>query len=307
MLNSTHPNDAETLALAMAMQEKYDATVRAADVMQMSAAEFYDLMELVLMEFPIRMVHVALPEWISALDPQHWLIRRIMEPIHVAMDQLMRMRDYTKLTESLSGIEGFDSPLVKRVALGSGEIEVDLRPESSLFYTVLGEACGYEIRDDAHLIASIKEFVAAKREYDRLHNALDAAYRTGYGMVPPAMDEMSLDEPEIMQQGNRFGVRLHAKATGLHMIRVDIESEVSPLVGTEEQAEEFLAYLMDSAKKSPDEIWNTSIFGKPLYDLVKEGMTGKVNRLPDDVQQRLQETLQRMVNDGCNGLICILL
>ena len=176
-----------------------------------------------------------------------------------------------------------------------------------MFYTVLGEACGYEIRDDAHLIASIKEFVAAKREYDRLHNALDAAYRTGYGMVPPAMDEMSLDEPEIMQQGNRFGVRLHAKATGLHMIRVDIESEVSPLVGTEEQAEEFLAYLMDSAKKSPDEIWNTSIFGKPLYDLVKEGMTGKVNRLPDDVQQRLQETLQRMVNDGCNGLICILL
>lgn len=217
------------------------------------------------------------------------------------------MRDYAKLTESLSDIDGFEAPLVKRVALGSGEIEVDLRPESSLFYTVLGEACGYEIRDDAHLIASIKEFVAAKREYDRLRGALDAAYRTGYGMVPPAMDEMTLDEPEIMQQGSRFGVRLHAKATGLHMIRVDIESEVSPLVGTEDQAEEFLAYLLDAAKKDPAGIWNTNIFGKPLCDLVKDGMTGKVNRLPDEVQQRLQETLQRMVNEGCNGLICILL
>lgn len=307
VLNSTHPNDAETLALAMAMQEKYDATVRAADVMQMSAAEFYDLMELVLMEFPIRMVHIALPEWISALAPDHWLVQRIMEPVYAASDQLTRMRDYDKLTESLHGIEGFDEPVIKRIALGSGEIEIDLRPQSSLFYTVLGEACGYEIRDDAHLIASIKEFVAAKREYDRLRGALDAAYRTGYGMVPPAMDEMALDEPEIMQQGSRFGVRLHAKATGLHMIRIDIDSEVAPLVGTEEQAEEFLAYLLEAAKKDPNGMWSTNIFGKPLYDLVKEGMTGKVNRLPDGVQQRLQETLQRMVNEGCNGLICILL
>ena len=307
ILNSTHPNEADTLALALSMQEKYDTTVRAADVMQMSATEFYSLMESVLMEFPIRMVHVALPEWVCALDQDHWLVKRAMEPVCAAAEQLTRMRDHTKLIEALSGIEGFEAPFIKRVALGSGVIEVDLRPESSMFYTILSEACGYEIHNDAHLIASMREFVAAKREYDRLHGALEAVYRTGYGMVPPAMDEMVLEEPEIMQQGSRYGVRLHAKATGLHLIRVDIESDVSPLVGTEEQAEEFLAYLKEASDKDPAGIWNTNIFGKPLYELVKDGMTGKVNRLPDEVQQRIQETLQRMVNEGCNGLICILL
>ena len=131
--------------------------------------------------------------------------------------------------------------------------------------------------------------------------------RTGYGMVPPQLDSMEMEEPEIVRQGNRFGVKLRAKASGLHMIKVDMESEVSPLVGTEEQSEEFMTYLMNTFEHDPQKIWETDIFGKSLRDMVRESMTGKVNRLPDGVQQRLQSTLQRMVNDGCNGLICIML
>jgi stage IV sporulation protein A len=147
----------------------------------------------------------------------------------------------------------------------------------------------------------------AKKEYDHLSAALDSAHRTGYGMVPPIMDEMVLEEPEIVQHGSRFGVKLRARASGLHIIRVDIESEVSPLVGTAEQSEEFMNYLVNTFENQPTKIWQTNIFGKPLYDMVRESMVGKVNRLPDEVQQKLQETLQRMVNEGCNGLICILL
>jgi len=307
ILNSTHPQASETQLIVDKLREKYNAAVLAADVMQMSAADLYALLELVLAEFPIRMVHIDVPDWINALGNEHWLTERLLVAIKKIPAQVSRMRDHMQILAAFSDIESFEPPFVRKIDLGGGVIEIDLRPQSDLFYTVLGEACGYEIRDDAHLIASIREFVSAKREYDRLKGALNAAYQTGYGMVPPAMDEISLDAPEIMQQGNRYGVRLHAKSTGLHLIRIDIDAEVAPIVGTEEQAKEFLQYLSKAAKIDPDGIWGTNIFGKPLYELVKEGMAGKVNRLPEEVQQRLQETLQRMVNEGCNGLICILL
>lgn len=218
------------------------------------------------------------------------------------------MKDYRTLFDAMNDVEGFESAAVNSVQLGSGMIEIELRPTPNLFYSVLGEECGCEIKDDFHLISSLKAFVAAKREYDKLEGALECAKRTGYGMVPPIMDEMQLDEPEIVRQGARFGVKLKAKASGLHIIRVDIESEISPLVGTEEQSEEFMTYLIDTFENEPTKIWQTNIFGKPLYDLVRDGMSNKVvNGLPNEVQQKLQGTIERMVNDGCNGLLCILL
>ena len=176
-----------------------------------------------------------------------------------------------------------------------------------MFYRVLSGECGYEISDEYELMNSLKEFVKAKREYDRIASALRSAEEFGYGLVPPEIDEMQLDKPEIVQHGSRFGVKLKAHASGLHIIRIDIESEVNPLVGTAEQGEELAEYLMGTFEKDPDELWSTNIFGKPIYDLVKDGMTGKVNSLPPDVQMKLRETINRMVNDGCSGLICILL
>ena len=176
-----------------------------------------------------------------------------------------------------------------------------------MFYRILGEECGYEIRSEVELINSLKEFVKAKKAYDRIANAITAAEEFGYGLVPPEIDAMQLDEPEIVQHGSRFGVRLKAHASGLHIIRVDIESEVNPLVGTAEQSEELVRGLMEKFEHSPDEIWSTNMFGKSLYDLVKVCMIGKVSGLPQDVQLKLQSTINRMVNEGCNSLICILL
>lgn len=307
VLNSTHPDAAETAAIAQSIREKYQVSVQIANVMEMSAGDLHDILGLVLSDFPIRMVHFSLPEWIYGLGTDHWLTKKLLAPIACLPAHVSRMRHNGEIAALYADIEGFEPPFLQKTDLGTGMIKIALHPESSLFYRVLGETCGYEIRDDAHLIASIREFVAAKREFDRLKGALEAAYQTGYGMVPPAMDAIILDEPEIMQQGSRYGVRLHAKAAGLHLIRVDIDTEVSPLVGTEQQAKEFLLFLLDSAKTDPEGILSTNIFGKPLYELVKDGMTGKVSRLPKEVQQKLQETLQRMVNEGCKGLVCILL
>ncbi|MDR0839783.1 MAG: stage IV sporulation protein A [Christensenellaceae bacterium] len=307
VLNSTHPELEETVRLAESLAAQHNTAVLPMDVMNMSAQSATDILERVLYEFPMRMLQLRVPGWVRALGLEHWLVQRAMSPLGNALGSISKMRDYQSVLQSLQDVEGFEEASLRRVELGAGHVEIELKPQNGMFYTVIGEECGYEIKDDAHLISTIKEFVTAKREYDRLQYALDRAYTTGYGMVPPEMDAMQLDQPQIVQHGSRFGVKLRARASGLHLIKVDIESEVSPLVGTQEQSAEFMHYLTDTFENNPEEIWHTNIFGKPLYDLVREGMANKVNRLPEEVQQKLQETVQRMVNDGCNGLICIML
>ncbi len=307
LLNSTHPESEDTQMLAESMSQKYNVKVLAVDIMNMSARECADILENVLMEFPIRLLQLTVPSWMSALGSEHWLVQRVMQPLSGAIAEAERMKDCTAVFSQLQNIDGFDEATLKRVELGAGVIEIEMRPENGMFYTVIGEECGYEIKDDAHLVATIKDFVGAKRQYDKIKFALEKAYASGYGMVPPEMSEMELAEPEIVRHGGRFGVKLRARASGLHLIKVDIESEVAPIVGTEAQSEEFMAYLMNTYDSEPAKIWETNIFGKPLYELVRDEMVSKVNRMPDEVQQRLQGTVQRMVNEGCNGLICIML
>lgn len=307
LLNSTHPDADETVELAQTLSQQYGTAVQPLDALHMSAQTAMGILETILYEFPIRLLHIRLPGWLSALGREHYLVRRVLEPLEASLDGISKMRDYTAVLEALQEIEGFEAGMLRQVSLGSGRVEMELRPKDGLFYTILGEECGYEIKDDAHLIATIRDFVGAKRAYDRLQYALERANATGYGMVPPALEEMELEEPTLVQQGSRYGIRLKAKASGMHLIRVDVENEIVPLVGTEAQSTEFMHYLTDTYKKDPGELWQTNIFGKPLFELVKDGMTSKVDRMPDDVQHKLQSTVQRMVNDGCNGLICILL
>lgn len=306
ILNSTHPDSEETQNLRAAMQEKYGNTVVSMDVLNMNTAQACDVIEQVLMEFPLRIMRFDIPSWMQAIPQEHWLVQRLLQPIMGVLPNLNRMRDYELALDALSDVDGFNPARAQSIELGSGNVSINVNPVEGMFYEILGEECGVEIKDDYHLMSTIKEFVAAKREFDRLSDGLSAAQRTGYGLVPPIMDEMELVEPEIIQQGNRFGVRLKARASGLHMIKVDIETELSPLVGTEEQSEELVDYLMNTFEKEPTKIWQTNIFGKSLYDLVRDSMTNKVNRMSDDVQQKLRDALQRIVNDGCNNLICIM-
>lgn len=306
-LNSTHPNSEETQVLRESLEIKYGVTTVAVDALNMNADEAMKMVQDILMEFPVRMLRVNVPKWISALGPEHYLSRRVIDAFNEVLPSINKMKDYRYLLENLAEIEDFMPAQTETVDLGSGNVEFSMKANDAVFYRVLGEECGFEIKDDMHLIKTVKDFAVAKSEYDKMYDALASVKRIGYGMVPPIMDQMVLDEPEIVQQGSRFGVRLKARASGMHLIRVDIESEISPLVGTEEQSEEFMAYLLNTFEKDPGKIWQTDIFGKPLYDLVREGMNSKVTRMPEEVQLKLQETLQRIVNDGCNGLVCIML
>ncbi len=307
ILNSTRPDAKETADTAKEISEKYGAEVLALDVMSMTETDISRLLENVLMDFPLRAVTLELPRWIKPLGIDHPITSALIDSVRKSMGGLSKMRDHRLLAEALPESDDFNRPELVKATLGDGCVTYRLAPKDEVFFRVLSSECGCEIKDEFELMSSLKGFVAAKKEYDRIASALKNAQEIGYGLVPPEIDAMQLDKPEIIHQGSRFGVKLRAHASGLHIIRVDIESEVNPLVGTAEQGEELAGYLMSTFETDPDKLWSTNIFGKPIYDLVKDGMTGKVNALPQDVQMKLRETINRMVNDGCNGLICILL
>ncbi|MEG1560726.1 MAG: stage IV sporulation protein A [Clostridia bacterium] len=304
IVNSAHPNDTETQNLCTALSKKYAHAALSIDALNMSESDAETVISTVLMEFPVKSIHIDLPAWVTSLDADHPLLKAVTDKISL-LPQNVCMKDLIPFFDAFS-LERY-KPIVKSSLLpGSGAAEYHLLPLENVFYGVLSDECGFEITDESALVAILRDFSVAKKEYDRLKTALSEVNATGYGLVTPNMDEMTLYEPEIVRQGNRFGVKLHARASGLHIIRVDIASEISPLVGTEEQSEELVKYLNDTFLQEPEKIWETNIFGKPLYDLVCEGMTSKIGNMPQDVRDKLRETLERIVNEGCNGLFCIM-
>lgn len=307
LLNSINPNSEECIELSKSLTNKYGVLVTPINVMTMTDEELNKILENILMEFPMRCLCINYPRWLNALNKEHPIIEKIKDKARTLVTEVERMKDLAKIYELFSDLEDFKLLKQEDIRLGTGTAVFNLEPSHDVFYRVLSHECNYEIKNELELINSLKEFVIAKKEYDRISDAVKTAEEFGYGLVPPEIDAMKLDKPEIVQQGSRFGVRLKAHASGLHIIRVDIESEVNPLVGTVEQSEELVNGLMQKFEKSPDEIWSTNIFGKSLYELVKDGVAGKVSSLPQEVQLKIQNTINRMVNEGCNSLICILL
>ncbi len=307
VLNSTMPDSDDAKKLQQALHEKYDVPVILLDVAAMNVADIAGLLERVLYEFPLTEVRLDMPEWVQALPTDHWLVQSVLEGMRQSAPVLSRVRDHIRLPEKFESPEYEGKPQLAAIELGRGAVTFALPLPQSLFYRVLGEQCGTAVKGDAHLLTLMADLVAAKREYDRIADALDSVRQTGYGLVAPTQEELTLEEPEIVKQGNRFGVRLKASAPSLHLIRVDIQTEVSPIVGTEKQSEELVKYLLSEFESDPARIWNTNMFGKSLHELVKEGLSNKLMRMPEDVQDKIQETLQRIINDGSGGLICILL
>jgi len=307
VVNSTDPEGETAQQLRAALETRYDTGTYCVDAMRMTAAKAQELLEYLLLEFPLRLLEVRVPSFLRALPNDHPLMQRVMLPIVSSLPKFQRVRDYRALLTELTSLEQFHSPRVEQVDLGNGTVSVSLQPEEGLFYEVLSEQCGCSISDEYQLMARLRDFVRAKKEYDRVSGARSEAQTYGYGLVPPAMDEMELAEPEIVRQGNRFGVRLKARASGLHVIRIDIDSEVNPIVGTEQQSEALVKYLTDTFESDKQAIWQTNIFGKPLYDLVREGMEEKVGSMPEEVRTQVQAALQKIVNNGCSNLICIML
>ena len=307
VLNSAHPSDAATQNLRATLEKEYRVPVIALDVMNLGEADLNALLESILFEFPLTEIRVNAPTWLTSLEPEHWLAQEVFSAIRAAAPEMHRVRDHTLIRQALNTLPSAEDASVGEIRLDNGTIEYRLTLKDGLFYRVLGEACGEEIDGEEHLFDLMRELVIAKREYDRVADALNSVRQTGYGVVTPAMEEMTLKEPEIVRQGSRFGVRLRASAPSLHMIRVDIQTEVSPIVGTEKQSEELKDYLLSEFEGNSAGIWDTQIFGKSLNELVREGLSGKLMRMPEDARMKLQEALGKIINEGSGGMICILL
>ena len=307
VLNSKLPDGADALKLKDELREKYAVPVLSTDVENMTIENVNALMESVLFEFPLREIRIHAPSWLTSLSDDHWLGKSIFGAVRGCADKLRRVRDTDVLKDALSENEFTEDVLPGEINLNEGTLEYRLTMKDGLFYRILGEASGQEIDGEEHLFELMKQLVRAKREYDRVSAALDSVRESGSGMVSPDMSEMTLSEPEIVRQGGRFGVRLRASAPSLHMIRVDIQTEVSPIVGTEKQSEELVNHLLSEVESNPTGIWDTEIFGKSLNDLVREGMSSKLTRMPEDVRAKIQESLKKIINEGSGGMICILL
>lgn len=306
-LNTAAPASAEAQALAEKLSGRYGVPVVAIDVLNMTLDDLNGLMEALLFEFPIRECRIQAPAWLTALAGDHWLGESVMEVIRAAASAMRRVRDHGLLRAALRENEYVEDAAPTQINLNDGTLEYRLTLKDGLFYKVLGEASGQEIEGEAHLFELMKDLVAAKREYDRVADALESARTTGYGMVAPGMEELELMEPELVRQGAHYGVRMKASAPSLHMIRVDIQTEVNPIIGSQKQSEELVDNLRAQFNGDREGIWDTEIFGKTLNALVREGISGKLARLPDDARAKLREALEKIINEGTGGMICILL
>ena len=307
ILNTENPANAKAQALRRTLENDYGVPVVALNVAQIEEEDIRNVLEKVLGQFPVVSMSIQTPEWLGALDSDHWLIDSLMSSLVDAAPQNLRIEDVHRFAQSVGENPYLDSVTEKTVEHGSGTAYLQMNLREGLFNQILAEQCGTEIKSDAHLLSLLRELVTAKREYDHVAQALQAVRETGYGLVPPLLEEMTLQEPEIMKQGGRFGVRLRASAPSLHMIRVDIQTEVSPVVGTEQQSEEMIRYMMEGFEQDPQKLWGSNLFGKPLSDLVREGLSNKLMHMPADTQLKVQQTLEKIINEGTGGMVCILL
>lgn len=307
ILNTNAPASGKTQSLRSALERDYGVPVAAMNVSEIEEADIRSVLEQVLGQFPVIRVSLQTPEWLGALDDEHWLRQSLMDTLIQNTPENLRLGDMQAFAQTLEANPYLQSVSVKQLQHGSGNALLHMNLSDGLFNQILAEQCGTEIRSDAHLLSLLRELVMAKREYDHIEKALTSVRETGYGLVPPKLEELTLQEPEIIQQGGRFGVRLRASAPSLHLIRVDIQTEVSPVVGTEQQSEEMIRYLMDGFEQDPQKLWQSNLFGKPLSDLVREGLSNKLMHMPSDTQTKVQQTLQKIINEGSGGMVCILL
>ncbi len=307
LLNSARPSSEATQVLAEQLSATHDVSVIPINATALSYNDLLSVLSAALYEFPVTEVNISLPNWIEELDENHWLRQSLEEGVAAAVSGLTRVRDLSSTIEALN-MEGLtDGVTLEQLELGSGNASINIDTAPGLFHQVLEEYAGEPIEGDHTVLKLMKRFSNSHRQWNKFEEAMEEVYNNGYGVVTPRIDEMYLEEPELIKQGGRFGVKLKASAPSYHVIRCNIATEITPLIGSEKQCEELMRYMLDEFEDDPQKIWNTNIFGKSLHELVSEGISSKVCSMPENAQEKLQETVQRIVNDSGGGLICIII
>ena len=307
LLNCMYPESKEARETAVQLSQAYGVPVRPIDCLELNEEDIKGILSQILFEFPVKEIEVCYPKWINNLSLEHPLRAGITDAIKTAAGGINRIRDIETFNKSFKTCEEIEGVSVSEINLGDGSAEVCIYIKPDLFYKILTEVTGLEIADEQSLMERLRDLAQKEKEFLKVKGALDEVEATGYGIIMPDIEELELEEPEIVKQGGRYGVRLKASAPSIHLMKANISTEVSPIVGSEKQSEDLVMYLLSGFEEDPVKIWDSNIFGKSLHELVNEGLHTKLARMPVDARMRVQETVERVINEGCNGLVCILL
>ena len=307
ILNSLTPKDEKTEILRNELEEKYEVPILPVNVEQMEEPDIENILETVLYDFPLNEIRINISKWVEGLEKNHWIKESIISTLKQCIANLQKIRDIDDIVNGFENLEFLDGVTVENVELGEGVVNIQLSTKQELFYNVLEEKSGFKIEEDSQLLNLVTTLSKVKQEYDKIEVALNDAKNFGYGVVAPSLSELSLEEPEIIKQGKQYGVKLKANAPSLHIIKADISTEVSPIVGNQNQGEEMVKYLLNEFEQNPSEIWESNMFGKSLNDLVKEQLQSKLYTMPDEIRFKIQKTLQKIINEGSYNRITIIL
>ena len=307
LLNSADPDSKFTQELAQKLSEKYDNSVIPLNCANLNLEDINNIFSKILYEFPVNRIAIKFPRWIDGLSNEHPLKNQLLTEIKNAFTNVSVLKDVSSCIPTISSTDIINKTILENIQLGTGNVNIKVELKEELFYKILSEITKVQIDNEGDLFSIISELSSTKQKYDKIAYALEEVNAKGYGIVTPSIDELVLEEPEMVKQGSRFGVKLKATAPSIHMIKTNVTTEVSPIVGSEKQSEELVNYLLSGFENDPKQIWESNIFGKSLHELVNEGLQTKLSKMPEDAQIKLQETLERIVNEGSGGLICIIL
>lgn len=305
LVNSERPYSKATQALTEKLSKEYNTSVMAVNCDQLRQEDILEILKNVLLEFPLSSVGFYLPKWVETLRDDHWMKKSVLDLVKEFMTDKNKMKDlYQKVFPSNDYIE---SGKIEKIHMDTGKVDVKIQIRDSYYYDILSDLTGLPIKSEYHLIRLMKELSAKKREFEEVSQALKDARERGYGVMKPVLSEITLSEPEVVKHGNKYGVKIRAEAPSIHLIRANLTTEVAPIVGTQLQAEDLITYIKEQVGEEPREIWNVNIFGKTLEQLVDDGISGKVTKINDDSQEKLQNAMEKIVNESSGGLICIII
>ncbi len=304
IVNSQNPAGPEAKEVQEYLRKTFDVQPVAADCQALDTQQIGQLIKALLYTFPVQQLQVHLPRWMDALEPEHPVKATLYQALLQQMEQMQVLSQAEKALAELKELEQVTDMSISGVELATGTVSCELRFPEALFYEILSTRAGMPIQNEAQLLQLLSELSAVKQEYDKISDALSSVKATGYGIVMPTAEEIKLETPEILKKNGAFGVKMKAGAPSIHMIRVDIDTEISPMVGDEKQSQNLITYL---SGEEPEKLWQSNIFGKSVYAMIQEGLNAKLVRTPEDVRAKFRGSLTRIVNEGATGLICLIL
>ena len=306
LLNSVKPYSDETEKLAEILVQKYGVSVLPVNCEQLKREDVIRILNQVLKEFPVTQIRFSIPGWLEVLSSDHWLKAKVIRLARQILEKITQMKDVAAAIPEEKE-EGIQEIRLGKMNLSDGTVDMDIQMDDHFYYQILSDYVGLPIEGEYELMQTLSQLAAMKKEYEKFRNAIAQVRQKGYGVVTPERSEIVLDDPQVVRHGNRYGVKMKAQAPSINMIKAHIETEIAPIVGSEQQAEDLITYIKENAAESEDGIWNTNIFGKSIEQIVEDGIQAKVSQVTEDCQIKLQDTLQKIINDSNGGMICIII